>query len=130
MAQKLEASESLSGSSETPVNESQHYTKARGLLTSSLEQIVAEPTIALQQADLHFQFFLAVPSGGDSILNFACFADPSDEDWDRARDIIINIVETKTGMDGLCGRDLPCAASDALMGASEILLPSADTAIA
>jgi hypothetical protein len=110
----------------TLFDDREHYTEVREILTSSLEQICAEASLALQQSSFNFQLFLMVPATGNSMLSVATPADPSDEDWSRATDIVIDIVKRKTGMQGLCARERPCAATDAPIDAVEISLPSAD----
>ncbi|MDQ2763186.1 MAG: hypothetical protein M3Y22_06745, partial [Pseudomonadota bacterium] len=83
-----------------------YRTERRQKVISSLDEVAKEAAAALKEAGLTMPLFFSVPSSGEALLTFATPADPSDPDWAQASQIIINIVETIVGVEGLRSRPL------------------------
>jgi hypothetical protein len=81
----------------------------RAMLRVSLDEIASETTSALQEADLTMPVYFSVPSSGSAILTFMTSADPSDEDWSRATEIVCDVAGRKIQVENLIGRNLRCA---------------------
>ena len=70
--------------------------------------------------------FFSVPSSGNALATFATPGDPSEEDSHRASDIILGIVGSKLGIEGLRTNALPCVPSGVHMGTADIIPASDD----
>jgi hypothetical protein len=85
-------------------------------LSSALEQIAAEVTVALADVDLEIPVFFTVPSTGEAFVTFMTPADPTNADWSRACDVICGIVGSKVGIENLYSRHLPCVGAGTAAG--------------
>jgi hypothetical protein len=92
----------------------------RATIRTQLDALAAAIERALRAADLACPVFFSIPSSGEAILSFATPLDPCDEDWRRICAIICGIIHDTTGVDGLCGRDLPCAMAASAIGVAEL----------
>jgi hypothetical protein len=92
----------------------------RDRLRISIDQIAAEVTAALRDADLTMQVFFAVPSSGSALLTFATPDDPADDTWEHVTSIVCQIVGNTIGVTGLIGRSLTCAATGVAMAAADV----------
>ena len=104
--------------------EDQRPSAQRELLRVSLDDIATEIRKALNDAALPIPVFLVIPSDGPALLMYGTLLDPTDEDWSRATEIVCSIVGNVVGINGLQGRELTCAASNAVpVDASDIRVP-------
>ncbi len=92
----------------------------REIIRKSLSEIANDIGMALRDAGLNFPVFMTVRDNGDSLATIATPLDPSDDDWERAADIVCRIIGKKIGTDGLQGRELPCAIANGSMSAAEV----------
>jgi hypothetical protein len=106
--------------------ERKYHAERRNKMIACLPEVAAEATAALNDAGLSMPLFFSVPSSGEALATFATPGDPSEEDWRRVSDIIIKIVGSKLGIEGLRTSALPCVASCVHMGAADIIPASAD----
>src|SRR6476646_1084623 len=93
----------------------------REIIRESLNEIVAEVSVALRDAHLDFPVFLTVPTSGDSFATMACPLDPSDSDWSHASAIVCRIIGQRLGDVRLRGRSLHCAVANGTMGAADVI---------
>jgi hypothetical protein len=100
--------------------------KHRRKLASSLDEIGAEVSAALNAAKIHIPVFFTVPSGGNAYLTLATSLDPSDEEWERTCQIICPIIAAKIGVAHVLSRDLPCVAAGAPIAAADLLSDHGD----
>jgi hypothetical protein len=91
-----------------------------------LDAIASEVTTALQETGLTMPIFFTVPSAGDALLIYATPLDPSDSDWLRAGEIVIDIIGNKIDGVKLRHRELPCAAAGVMMGAADLCIGNSD----
>ena len=81
----------------------------REIIRASLDQLATDVGMALRDAGLNFAVFLTVPNSGNSLATIATRVDPTDDDWQRASEIVCQIIAKKVGCNRLRGRELTCA---------------------
>lgn len=77
--------------------------------TETLPQVAELSNEALRQAGIEFDVFFLVPRSGTAILTFGTPADPTDEVWDTASNIINLIVQDSINASRLRSHELFCA---------------------
>jgi hypothetical protein len=92
----------------------------RDLIRRSLDEISAELSDRLRDAELCHPVYLVVPSSGDALVSMMTPHDPNDDNWSRVGTIVRDIVSSR--LDGVALRavEMPCSTADAAMGAAEI----------
>src|SRR5208283_3826564 len=96
--------------------ERDHYAERQERVASALDKIVADVTLALDDAGIAIPVFFIIPTSGEALLSFATALDPSEQEWSRACDIIVGIVQKALDLTGLQARPVVCAASRIPMG--------------
>jgi hypothetical protein len=67
----------------------------------------------MRDAGLTFPLYITVRNSGDSLVTIATPPDPSDADWQQAREIVCRTLEERVGCVRLRGRELACAIANA-----------------
>ena len=93
----------------------------REMIRASLEQIAADVGMALRDAGFNFPVFLTVPNSGVSLASMATPLDPSDVDWQRASEIVCQIMAQKVSCDRLRTRGLACAVANSTVAAADVI---------
>jgi hypothetical protein len=97
----------------------------RRTLTACLQEIAAEVTVALADAGLSgIPIYLAVPSGGPSLMTYATPVDPTDETWERMCKIVCAIVGSKIDLK-VSAQEMPCASAGITVSVADVLLDNA-----
>jgi hypothetical protein len=107
----------------SPVSEDTQTT-LREEIKEQLTAIAAAVQVALRETDLAYPVFFSIPSSGRAILTYATPCDPCDADWQRMSAIVCGIVSEAIDVEGLQGRELPCAVATGTMGAADLLVAS------
>jgi hypothetical protein len=92
----------------------------RLIIRQSLDQIAADVGATLLKANLTFPIGLTTPSSGHAFITIVTQDDPPDEEWERASEIVRDIVSRKLGGMRLQNRPLPCKMVNAPISAAEI----------
>lgn len=88
------------------------YTEQRAHLTAMLDRISADVTEQLEDVGLSMPIFLVVPSTGSAVVTVGTPGHPSDDDWEAAGKIVIDVVASHLGGNmKLIGNELSCAAA-------------------
>jgi hypothetical protein len=95
----------------------------RDTLRQSLDAIASDVGLALRDVGLNFPVFLTVPNSGHSLATIATPLDPTDGDWQRASEIVCQIIAQKVGYDRLRGRKLTCAIVNGSIAAADLMTP-------
>ena len=69
--------------------------------------------MAMRDVGLTFPVYITVRNSGDALVTIATPLDPSDVDWQRAREIVCRTLEERVGCGRLQGRELACAIANA-----------------
>jgi hypothetical protein len=85
----------------------------RDIIRQSLDAIVNDIGIAMRDVGLTFPLYITVRDSGDALVTIATSLDPSDEEWEHARQIVCRTLEERVGCDRLRGRELACAIANA-----------------
>jgi hypothetical protein len=93
----------------------------RDTLRQSLDAVANDVSMALRDAGLNFPVFLTVPSSGNSLATIATPLDPTDDDWQRASEIVCQIMAEKVGCDRLRRRELTCAVANSKVAAADVI---------
>jgi hypothetical protein len=93
----------------------------RETLRQSLDAVVRDVSMTLRDAGLNFPVFLTIPSSGNSLATIATPLDPLDNDWQRASEIVCQIIAKKVGCDLLRGRRLTCAVANSVVAAADLI---------
>ncbi len=94
----------------------------RAILTRSITDITNDLGTALRDAGLHFPVYITVRSSGNSLATIATPLDPSETDWDRASEVVCQVLGRWVGCERLVGWPLVCAVANAArISASELL---------
>jgi hypothetical protein len=93
----------------------------RDIIRRSLDAIASDVGMALRDAGLNFPVFLTVPNSGRSLASIATPLDPSDVDWQRASEIVCQIIAQKVGYDWLRARELACAVANSTVAAADVI---------
>ena len=96
----------------------------RASLRDALQRIVDDIGTEMRTAGLNFPIFIAVRNEGPTLATAATPLDPSDQDWDRAFDIVLRTIEERIGCGRLRGQTLTCAVANAAMSAAEVVTGS------
>jgi hypothetical protein len=93
----------------------------RDIIRHSLPELVNDIGMRTRDEGLHFPVYITVRDHGDSLATIATPLDPSGDDWSRATAIVCQVIQKKTGTDGLRWRELLCAVANAApMSAVEV----------
>jgi cell division GTPase FtsZ len=85
----------------------------RDIIRQSLEAITNDIWMAMRDVGLTFPVYITVRNSGDALVTIATSLDPSDEEWQHAREIVCRTLEERVGCDRLRGRELACAIANA-----------------
>ena len=85
----------------------------RDIIRQSLDAIVNDIGMAMRDVGLTFPLYITVRNSGDALVTIATSLDPSDEEWEHAREIVCRIIQEKVGCGQLRGQVLPCAIANA-----------------
>jgi hypothetical protein len=101
----------MSGNQPDSANSDSHERPAelRRRATEALPQIAEQANEALRQVGIEFDVFFIVPRSGNAILTFGTLADPTDEVWEAASNIINVIVQDAIDAGELRSHELSCA---------------------
>ncbi len=90
-------------------------TAHRARAAAKLDQIAQQTQQMLAEAGVAIDVFFLIPSSGDAVLIFGTTADPSDDLWNKVRDIVAPIVRQSVGLRGTRCRAMACAATTDLI---------------
>ena len=85
----------------------------RDIIRQSLDAITNDIGMAMRDVGLTFPLYITVRNSGDSLVTIATSLDPSDEEWEHARQIVCRTLEGRVGCGRLGGRELACAIANA-----------------
>ena len=85
----------------------------RDIIRQSINEIANDIGIKMRDVGLTFPVYITVRNSGDSLVTIATPLDPSDADWQRAREIVCRTLEERIGCNRLRGRELACAIANA-----------------
>jgi hypothetical protein len=85
----------------------------RDIIRQSLDAISNDIGTAMRDVGLTFPLYITVRNSGDSLVTIATPLDPSDEQWQHAREIVCRTLEERIGRGRLQGRELACAIANA-----------------
>ena len=85
----------------------------RDIIRQSLDAIVADIGMKMRDIGLTFPLYITVRNSGDALVTIATPFDPSDEQWQHAREIVCRTLEERVGCGRLGGRELACAIANA-----------------
>ena len=88
------------------------YTQ-RDIIRQSLDAIVNDIGMAMRDVGLTFPLYITVRNSGDALVTMMTPLDPSDEQWQHAREIVCRTLEERVGCGRLGGRELACAIANA-----------------
>jgi hypothetical protein len=92
----------------------------RDTIRHSLDAIASDVGMALRDVGLNFPVFLTVPNSGHSLATIATPLDPTDCDWQRASEIVCQIIAKRIGCDRLRARELTCAVANSMVTAADL----------
>ncbi len=110
---------------ETRAAERRDNSKQRAKLKASLNDVGDEVTQSLREAGIAVSVFFTVPSSGP-LMTFATPIDPTDQEWTRVSEIVVQVVSRALGVNGLISQPAPCVATVPMAAAD--LLTNSDTA--
>jgi hypothetical protein len=85
----------------------------RDIIRQSLTEITNDVGTAMRDVGLTFPVYITVRNSGDALVTIATSLDPSDEQWQHAREIVCRTLEERIGCGPLQGRELACAIANA-----------------
>ena len=85
----------------------------RDIIRQSLDAITNDIGMAMRDVGLTFPLYITVRNSGDALVTIATSLDPSDEQWQHAREIVCRTLEERVGCGRLGGRELACAIANA-----------------
>ena len=85
----------------------------RDMIRQSLNEIANDIGMAMRDVGLNFPLYITVRNSGDAVVTIATPRDPSDEQWQHAREIVCRTLEERVGCGRLGGRELACAIANA-----------------
>ncbi len=85
----------------------------RDIIRQSLDAITNDIGLAMRDVGLTFPLYITVRNSGDALVTIATPFDPSDEQWQHAREIVCRTLEERVGCGRLGGRELACAIANA-----------------
>jgi hypothetical protein len=77
----------------------------RDIIRQSLDAITNDIGMAMRDVGLTFPLYITVRNSGDALVTIVTSPDPSDEEWEHARQIVCRTLEERVGCDRLQGRD-------------------------
>jgi hypothetical protein len=97
--------------------------ECRREIASLLDQIDTEVSLALSSANICIPVFFTVPNAGP-MMTIATPTDPSLEEWNKVREIVVPIVERVTGANDVTCQDAACVSASARLAAGDLLTAS------
>jgi hypothetical protein len=94
----------------------------RETLRQLLDEIVGAVSVEMRDAGLDFPVFMTVPNSGESLAGIATPLDPSDEDWDKVRAIVLKTIEQRIDCGRLSARPLRCATATGTISGADVAL--------
>jgi len=85
----------------------------RDIIRQSINEIANDIGMKMRDVGLTFPLYITVRNSGDSLVTIATPLDPSDEQWQHAREIVCRTLEERVGCVRLRGRELACAIANA-----------------
>jgi len=85
----------------------------RDIIRQSLDAITKHIGMAMRDVGLTFPLYITVRNSGDALVTMMTPLDPSDEQWQHAREIVCRTLEERVGCGRLGGRELACAVANA-----------------
>ena len=85
----------------------------RDIIRQSINEIANDIGMKMRDVGLTFPLYITVRNSGGALVTIATPLDPSDTDWQRAREIVCRILEERVGCGRLGGRELACAIANA-----------------
>jgi len=85
----------------------------RDIIRKSINEIANDIGMAMRDVGLTFPLYITVRNSGNSLVTIMTPLDPSDADWQRAREIVCGTLEERIGCGRLGGRELACAIANA-----------------
>jgi hypothetical protein len=85
----------------------------RDIIRQSINEIANDIGMKMRDVGLTFPLYITVRNSGDALVTIATPLDPSDTDWQCAREIVCRTLEERVGCDRLRGRELACAIANA-----------------
>jgi hypothetical protein len=85
----------------------------RDIIQQSINEIANDIGMKMRDVGLTFPLYITVRNSGDALVTIATPFDPSDVDWQRAREIVCRTLEERVGCGRLGGRELACAIANA-----------------
>jgi hypothetical protein len=85
----------------------------RDIIRKPLNKIVNNIGMAMRDVGLTFPLYITVRNSGDALVTMMTPLDPSDEQWQHAREIVCRTLEERVGCGRLGGRELACAIANA-----------------
>ena len=85
----------------------------RDIIRHSINEIANDIGMAMRDVGLTFPVYITVRNSGDALVTIATPLDPSDEQWQHAREIVCRTLEERVGCGRLGGRELACATANA-----------------
>jgi hypothetical protein len=93
----------------------------RDIIRQSLDAIANDIGMTMRDVGLTFPLYITVRNSGDALVTMMTPLDPSDTDWQRAREIVCRTLEERVGCGRLGGRELACAiANAAVINAADV----------
>jgi hypothetical protein len=81
----------------------------RDIIRQSINEIANDIGMAMRDVGLTFPLYITVRNSGDALVTMMTPLDPSDEQWQHAREIVCRTLEERVGCGRLGGRELACA---------------------
>jgi acetone carboxylase gamma subunit len=85
----------------------------RDIIRQSINEIANDIGMAMRDVGLTFPLYITVRNSGDALVTIATSLDPSDEEWQHAREIVCRTLKERVGCGRLRGRELACAIANA-----------------
>ena len=85
----------------------------RDIIRKSINEIANDIGMKMRDVGLTFPLYITVRNSGNSLVTIMTPLDPSDADWQRAREIVCGTLEERIGCGRLGGRELACAIANA-----------------
>ena len=85
----------------------------RDIIRKSINEIANDIGMEMRDVGLTFPLYITVRNSGNSLVTIMTPLDPSDADWQRAREIVCGTLEERIGCGRLGGRELACAIANA-----------------
>jgi hypothetical protein len=83
----------------------------RARAKTMIDQIARDSKEALAAQGVAIDVFFLIPSSGDAVLIFGTTTDPSDDLWNKVRDVVAPIVRQSVGLRWTRCKAVACAAT-------------------